>query len=159
MATRAQLNISLSAEESAQLEQVAAAAGFTAVELARKAVKAVLEMCADGRIPTGNLRVVSPAYRIVNGRVVDASPVYPKIEDGAALRVAEEISEIEALADADDARRAQAAAAQRSPRLEAAGSPAPAGPRAKARANDALPPGSVGKMPRPTRVDSERGVL
>lgn len=159
MATRAQLNISLTTEEAAELERIAGAAGFTPVELARKAVKAVLEFCADGRIPTGNLRLVSPAYRIVGDRVVDASPVYPIFQDAEERRAAE-ISEVEAMADADDARRAQA---------EAVSKPAPAEPpvppeyphgrarRAIAPASGVSRPASAAKKPAATQVGTGRG--
>lgn len=123
----------------------------------RDLVRAFNELCADGTRVVLPLRLVSPAYRIVGDRVVDASPVYPLSGD-AEERLVAEINEVEAMADADDARRAQA---------EAAARPAPAAPPilaraprqlAKAPASGASRPESGGKKPATTQVGTGRGV-
>lgn len=122
----------------------------------RDLVRAFNELCAGGTRVVLPLRLVSPAYRIVGDRVVDASPVYPIFQDAEERRVAA-ISEVEAMADADDARRAQAEAVARPAPPEPPEFPHGRARRATAPASGVSRPASATKKPASTQVGTGRG--
>jgi len=102
-------------------------------------------------------RSVSAYLQTLLERDLAGNGQYPEIEDAAALRVAEELSEIEALSDADDARRAQAAASTKPTPAEARATGPARGPHAKARASGILPRAKEAPRQGTTPVDSGRG--